>query len=106
MPMAYAFPAICLLFRHPSCATILRHNRIAYIAIIAYIVSMPRDAFPPRIPATELMVADLPEREAILDPIVAGMRAEIVMSGQSRKNQRGEQVFLLNPLTAWTGPGA
>lgn len=33
--------------------------------------------------------------EAILDPIVAGMRAEIVMSGQSRKNQRGEQVFLL-----------
>jgi len=33
--------------------------------------------------------------EAILDPIVAGMRAEIVMSGQSRKSQRGEQVFLL-----------
>jgi len=33
--------------------------------------------------------------EAILDPIVAGMRAEIVMSGQVRKNQRGEQVFLL-----------
>ncbi len=33
--------------------------------------------------------------EAILDPIVAGMRAEIVMSGQSRKNQRGEQVILL-----------
>jgi hypothetical protein len=33
--------------------------------------------------------------EAILDPIIAGMRAEIVMSGQSRKNQRGEQVFLL-----------
>ncbi|HZQ00936.1 MAG TPA: hypothetical protein VFB13_15450 [Reyranella sp.] len=33
--------------------------------------------------------------EAILDPIVAGMRAEIVMSGQSRRNQRGEQVVLL-----------
>ncbi|MDB5486856.1 MAG: hypothetical protein JWQ58_571, partial [Reyranella sp.] len=33
--------------------------------------------------------------EAILDPIVAGMRAEIVMSGQSRKRERGEQVFLL-----------
>lgn len=33
--------------------------------------------------------------EAILDPIVAGMRAEIVMSGQSRKSERGEQVFLL-----------
>lgn len=33
--------------------------------------------------------------EAILDPVVAGMRAEIVMSGQSRKDQRGEQVFLL-----------
>lgn len=33
--------------------------------------------------------------EAILDPVVAGMQAEIVMSGQSRKNQRGEQVFLL-----------
>ncbi len=33
--------------------------------------------------------------EAILDPIVAGMRAEIVMSGQSRKKDRGEQVFLL-----------
>jgi hypothetical protein len=33
--------------------------------------------------------------EAILDPIVAAMRAEIVMSGQSRKNQRGEQVILL-----------
>lgn len=33
--------------------------------------------------------------EAILDPIVAGMRAEIVMSGQFRKNQRGEQVVLL-----------
>jgi hypothetical protein len=33
--------------------------------------------------------------EAILEPIVAGMRAEIVMSGQARKNQRGEQVVLL-----------
>jgi len=33
--------------------------------------------------------------EAILEPIVAGMRAEIVMSSQSRKNERGEQVFLL-----------
>ena len=33
--------------------------------------------------------------EAILDPIVAGMRAEIVMSGQGRKRERGEQVFLL-----------
>lgn len=33
--------------------------------------------------------------EAILAPIVAGMRAALVMSGQSRKNQRGEQVFLL-----------
>jgi len=33
--------------------------------------------------------------EAILDPITTGMRAEIVMSSQSRKNQRGEQVFLL-----------
>lgn len=33
--------------------------------------------------------------EAILDPIVTGMRAEIVMSSQSRKNQRGEQVLLL-----------
>lgn len=33
--------------------------------------------------------------EAILDPIVAGMRAEIVMSGQIRKKDRGEQVFLL-----------
>jgi KaiC/GvpD/RAD55 family RecA-like ATPase len=32
---------------------------------------MTRDAFPPRIPATELMVADLPERKAILDPILA-----------------------------------
>ena len=33
--------------------------------------------------------------EAILTPIVAGMRAAIVMSGVSRKNERGEQVFLL-----------
>jgi len=33
--------------------------------------------------------------EAILSPIVAGMRAEIVMSGIARKNERGEQVFLL-----------
>jgi hypothetical protein len=33
--------------------------------------------------------------EAILDPIITGMRAEIVMSSQARKNDRGEQVFLL-----------
>jgi hypothetical protein len=33
--------------------------------------------------------------EAILDPVIAGMQAEIVMSGQVRKNQRGEQVVLL-----------
>ncbi|CAN5512950.1 hypothetical protein BH10PSE6_BH10PSE6_09170 [soil metagenome] len=33
--------------------------------------------------------------EAILTPIVAGMRAAIVMSGIGRKNERGEQVFLL-----------
>ena len=33
--------------------------------------------------------------EAILSPIVAGMRAAIVMSGIGRKNERGEQVFLL-----------
>ena len=33
--------------------------------------------------------------EAILDPVVAAMRAEVVMSGQVRKNQRGEQVLLL-----------
>ena len=33
--------------------------------------------------------------EAILSPIVAGMRAAIIMSGISRKNERGEQVFLL-----------
>jgi hypothetical protein len=33
--------------------------------------------------------------EAILSPIVTAMRAAIVMSGMSRKNERGEQVFLL-----------
>ncbi len=33
--------------------------------------------------------------EAILSPIVAGMRAAVIMSGMSRKNERGEQVFLL-----------
>jgi hypothetical protein len=33
--------------------------------------------------------------EAILDPIVEGMRAGIVMSSVHRKNERGEQVFLL-----------
>jgi hypothetical protein len=33
--------------------------------------------------------------EAILDPVAVGMRAEIVMSGQSRKSGRGEQVLLL-----------
>lgn len=33
--------------------------------------------------------------EAILDPVAAGMRAEIAMSGQSRKSGRGEQVLLL-----------
>jgi len=33
--------------------------------------------------------------EAILDPVIVGMKAEIVMSSQSRKNDRGEQVFLL-----------
>ena len=33
--------------------------------------------------------------EAILSPIAAGMRAAVVMSGMSRKNERGEQVFLL-----------
>jgi hypothetical protein len=33
--------------------------------------------------------------EAILSPIVTGMRAAIVMSSISRKNERGEQVFLL-----------
>ena len=32
--------------------------------------------------------------EAILSPIVAGMRAAVVMSGLGRKNERGEQVFL------------
>jgi hypothetical protein len=33
--------------------------------------------------------------EAILSPIATAMRAAIVMSGVSRKNERGEQVFLL-----------
>jgi hypothetical protein len=33
--------------------------------------------------------------EAILSPIVVGMRAAIVMSGISRRNERGEQIFLL-----------
>jgi hypothetical protein len=33
--------------------------------------------------------------EAILSPIVEGMRAGIVMSSAHRKNERGEQVFLL-----------
>jgi hypothetical protein len=33
--------------------------------------------------------------EAILSPIVTAMRAAIVMSGVGRKNERGEQVFLL-----------
>lgn len=33
--------------------------------------------------------------EAILDPIAVGMKAEIVMSSQSRKNERGQQVVLL-----------
>jgi hypothetical protein len=33
--------------------------------------------------------------EAILSPIATAMRAAIVMSGISRKNERGEQVFLL-----------
>jgi hypothetical protein len=33
--------------------------------------------------------------EAILSPIVAAMKAAIVMSGQGRKNESGEQVFLL-----------
>jgi hypothetical protein len=33
--------------------------------------------------------------EAILSPIVAAMRAAIVMSSMSRKNERGEQVVLL-----------
>lgn len=38
--------------------------------------------------------------EAILSPIVTAMRAAIVMSGMSRKNERGEQVFLLPPEMA------
>ena len=33
--------------------------------------------------------------EAILSPIVTAMKAGIVMSGMHRKNERGEQVFLL-----------
>jgi hypothetical protein len=33
--------------------------------------------------------------EAILSPIATAMRAAIVMSSMSRKNERGEQVFLL-----------
>jgi len=33
--------------------------------------------------------------EAILSPIVTAMQAAIVMSGMHRKNERGEQVFLL-----------
>lgn len=33
--------------------------------------------------------------EAILSPIAAGMHAAVVMSGLGRKNERGEQVFLL-----------
>lgn len=33
--------------------------------------------------------------EAILSPIIAGMQAAIIMSGMARKNQLGEQVFLL-----------
>ncbi|MGZ3341822.1 MAG: thioredoxin family protein, partial [Reyranella sp.] len=33
--------------------------------------------------------------EAILSPIATAMRAAIVMSGLGRKNERGEQVFLL-----------
>ena len=33
--------------------------------------------------------------EAILDPIVEGMKAGVVMSSVHRKNERGEQVFLL-----------
>lgn len=33
--------------------------------------------------------------EAILSPIVAGMKAALVMSSMSRRNERGEQIFLL-----------
>jgi len=33
--------------------------------------------------------------EAILQPVVAGMKAALVMSSMSRRNERGEQVFLL-----------
>ena len=38
--------------------------------------------------------------EAILSPIVTAMKAAIVMSSMSRKNERGEQVFLLPPEIA------
>jgi hypothetical protein len=38
--------------------------------------------------------------EAILSPIATAMKAGIVMSGMSRKNERGEQVFLLPPEMA------
>jgi hypothetical protein len=38
--------------------------------------------------------------EAILSPIVTAMKAAIVMSSMSRKNERGEQVFLLPPEMA------
>lgn len=71
MPMASAFPAVCLLLRHSPRATMLRFYRIAMIAIIAYIASMTRDTFLPRVSATELVAADLPEREFILDPILS-----------------------------------
>jgi hypothetical protein len=33
--------------------------------------------------------------EAILSPIVTGMKAALVMSSMSRRNERGEQIFLL-----------
>ena len=33
--------------------------------------------------------------EAILSPIVTAMKADIIMAGIHRKNERGEQVFLL-----------
>ncbi len=71
MPIVSVFPAIRPLFRHPPRATILRDIRIDIIAHIAYIFRMNRNTFPPRVPAPELMVADLPERETILDPILA-----------------------------------
>ena len=38
--------------------------------------------------------------EAILSPIATAMRAAIVMSSMSRRNERGEQVFLLPPEMA------